>query len=354
MLCLVILVGQRVLSGAADRRSVQTYENAEAIFNQVADLQAHLDRQDRVLSRGLSLLETTEHPWIERHRVQNPPQAADQAVGVNGRIAAWLTVKLGSVWGFYLALGSQAVWILLAETGIQRIDPYPFAFMSFLSTLAQLVFMIVIMVGQDVLGRTGDRRSQQTYLDAQAILHECRRMEARLDAQDRVLDSLTGYVTAQVTELLAQAVHETRERLEHQARVHAAMTTGEVPPDAHALRGWDQLPDRQRASHRVQARRIGENLAAIGCFMVPAFDPEQSAALTDTEVRALACLEYQRWITDRIARRAAEPPGPEDHDDAEPLPWDELPDAARIRHLQAARRIPVVVQRAGFQVLRGM
>ena len=31
LLCLVILVGQRVLSMAADRRALQTYENAEAI-----------------------------------------------------------------------------------------------------------------------------------------------------------------------------------------------------------------------------------------------------------------------------------------------------------------------------------
>src|SRR5690242_8843748 len=57
VLCLVILVGQRVLGVAADRRAVQTYENAEAIFAQVADLQEHLDRQDRALSRGVSLLE---------------------------------------------------------------------------------------------------------------------------------------------------------------------------------------------------------------------------------------------------------------------------------------------------------
>ena len=46
VLCLVILVGQRVLGAAADHRAVQTYENAEAIFEQVVDLQAHLDRHD--------------------------------------------------------------------------------------------------------------------------------------------------------------------------------------------------------------------------------------------------------------------------------------------------------------------
>ncbi|WP_157186830.1 DUF1003 domain-containing protein [Nocardia jiangxiensis] len=352
VLCLVILVGQRVLSAAADRRSVQTYENTEMVFQQVVDLQAHLDRQDRELSRGLSLLESSPHPWIEQHRVQDPPQAADQAVTFNDRIAAWLTTRLGSVWAFYLAAGTQILWIVLAQTGVQRFDRYPFLFMTFLSSLAQLVFMIVIMVGQDVLGRTGDRRSEQTFLDAQAVLHECRRMKQRFIAQDRVIDSLTGYVTGQVTERLAQAMHDTSERVAHQARVHEAMTTGRVPAEADVLRPWAELADRKRAASRLQARRIGENLASIGCFMVPAFDRELAAQLDDAEVRRLAELEYGHWMQDRITARFTNLSEWHDRDDALPLPWDELPDAAQLQHLRAARRIPIVVEQAGFQVLR--
>ncbi|MFF0494363.1 DUF1003 domain-containing protein [Nocardia sp. NPDC004068] len=353
VLCLIILVGQRVLSAAADRRSVQTYENTEAIFRQVADLQAHLDRQDRVLSRGLSLLDSSPHPWIEQHRVQDPPQAADQTVTLNDRVAVWLTVRLGSVWAFYLAAGTQMAWIALAQTGIQRFDRYPFLFMTFLSSLAQLVFMIVIMVGQGVLGRAGDRRSEQTFLDARAVLYECRRMTQRLTAQDRVIDSLTGYVTGQVTEQLAQAVHATRERVAHQARVHEAMTTGNAPAEAEVLQRWQDLSEAQRHAHRIRARRIGENLAAIGCFMVPAFDPALEVRFDDEEVQTLARLEYERWMDDKIAARGGALPERADHDDALPLPWNDLPDAARVRHLQAARRIPVMVAQAGFQVLRG-
>lgn len=117
VLCLIILVGQRVLSAAADRRAVQTYENTESIFTLVADLQSHLDRQDRALSRGLSLLESSPHPWIEQHHVRHPPQARDQVVTRNDRIAAWLTERVGSVWAFYLAAGTQVLWILLAVAG---------------------------------------------------------------------------------------------------------------------------------------------------------------------------------------------------------------------------------------------
>ena len=350
VLCLVILVGQRVLGVAADHRAVQTYENAEAIFEQVVDLQEHLDRHDRSLSRGVSLLEWSPHPWIERHRVQPPPQAIDQAVTVNGRIAAWLTRRLGTMWVFYLAAGTQVGWIVLAEAGVQRFDPYPFAFMSFLSTLAQLIFMIVIMVGQDVLGRAADRRSEQTFLDAKAILHECRRMKARLTTQDRILASLTSYVTVQVTEHLAQAIHDDYGTI-HRSAVEAAVSRGPAPGGA-SLGSWDELPEEFKESNRAQARQIGEKLAAIGCLMVPVFDPTLQFAFDDDELRLLARLEHERWMKERTAQGFE--PGPARYGRVRPdlVPWERLSDEARARNIQAVRRIPELLARVGFQVLR--
>ena len=350
VLCLVILVGQRLLSVAADHRSVQTYENAEAIFEQVVDLQGHLDRHDRALSRGVSLLEWSPHPWIERHRVQLPPQAIDQAVTVNGRIAAWLTKRLGTMGAFYLAAGTQIGWIVLAEAGVQRFDPYPFAFMSFLSTLAQLIFMIVIMVGQDVLGRAADLRSEQTFLDAKAILHECRRMKARLTTQDRILASLTSYVTVQVTEHLAQAIHDDYGTI-HKSSAEAAVTLNQVAAGA-SLGPWDELPDEFKESNRAQARQIGEKLAVIGCLMVPVFDPTIEFTFDDGELQLLARLEHERWMQERTAPGFE--PGPARHGRVRPdlVPWERLSDETRARNIQAVRRIPELLARVGFQVLR--
>lgn len=316
VLCLVILVGQRVLGSAADRRAAQTYQNTEEIFERIADLQAHLDRHDRALSRGVSLLESSPHPWIEQHRVQRPPRALDQAVSLNGRIAAWLTRRLGSVWAFYLAAGTQLVWIVGAQVGAQRVDPYPFAFMTFLSTLAQLIFMIVIMVGQDVLGRTGDRRSEQTYLDAEAILHECRRMKARLSAQDRVIGSLTGYTTTQVIEHLAQAIHDA-----DTDAVDVGTGGVGVPDESSSPRAWAELPEPVKESARARARAIGESLAAIGCLMVPLFDPTLSVTFDDDEVEILARLEHQRRLGERGAHGTDQR--------SELVAWEEQPDQTR-------------------------
>lgn len=351
VLCLVILVGQRVLGATADRRAVQTYEHAEAIFRQVADLQRHLDRHDRALSRGVSLLESSSHPWIERHRVQTPPQAIDQAVSVNDRIAAWLTRRLGTMRAFYLVSGTQVAWIVLALAGIQRFDPYPFAFMSFLSTLTQLIFMIVIMVGQDVLSRAANRRSEQTFLDSEAILYECRRMEVRLTAQDRIIASLTGYINVQVAERLAHAIHDTYGAV-HENGMQAAVARGQVPGGAASLGPWDELPEEFKESNRAQAREIGERLAAIGCIMVPTFDPTLDFALDDDEVQLLARLEHERWMDERTAQGFEFGPVRGERTRPDLVPWERLSDEARMRNMQAVRRIPGMLDRAGFQVLR--
>lgn len=351
VLCLVILVGQRVLGVAADRRAVQTYENAEAIFEQVVDLQGHLDRHDRALSRGVSLLEWSPHPWIERHRVEPPPQAIDQAVTVNGRIAAWLTKRLGTMGAFYLAAGTQIAWIVLAAAGVQRFDPYPFAFMSFLSTLAQLIFMIVIMVGQEVIGRAADRRSEQTFLDAKAILHECKRMKARLTTQDRILASLTSYVAVQVTERLAEAIHDDYGAI-RESGAETAVIGRQIPAGRAALGPWDELPEEFKESNRAQARQIGEKLAGIGCLMVPAFDPTLAFTFSDDELQLLARLEHDRWMRERTAQGFEL--GPARHGRVRPdlVPWERLSDEARAMNLQAVRRIPDLLARVGFQVLR--
>jgi uncharacterized membrane protein len=344
VLCSVILVGQRVLGMAADRRAVQTYESAEAIFRRVTDLQAHLDRHDQALSRGVSLLETSAHPWIERHRVQLPPQAIDQAAGVNGRIAAWLTQRLGSMWAFYASAGVQLAWIVLAEAGVQRFDPYPFAFMTFLSTLAQLIFMIVIMVGQDVLGRAADRRSEQTFLDAEAILHECGRMGARLIAQDRIIDSLASYTTAQVTEHLARAMHI--------AQLRIAVGDGEAMGSGAQRRLWQDLPEELKQAGRIQARQVGERLAAIGCLMVPASGPATALAFTDDEARLLAQLEHDRQLTGWAAQGAGYPPGQDGRAQPDLVPWDQLTDQVRAQKTEAVRDIPALLAGVGFEVLR--
>jgi uncharacterized membrane protein len=348
VLCSVILVGQRVLGVAADRRAVQTYESAETIFDHVSELQEHLDRHDQALSQGVSLLQASPHPWIQRHRVQPPPQAIDHAVSLNGRLAAWLTQRLGSMWAFYAAAVTQVVWIGLAELGWQSFDPYPFAFMTFLSSLVQLIFMIVIMVGQDVLGRAADRRSQQTFLDAEAILHECRRMKARLTAQDRIIDSLTGYTTTQVIEGLARAIHDA-DRHPSVRRSHESDGVARTSP---SVAGWEELSEALKESARAQARHLGETLAAIGCLMVPAFDATLNFMFADEEVQLLARSQHQRHLAATTDRERDNPPATSRDPDPNLVLWEDLSEHVQANKMQTIRDIPTVLASVGFQVIR--
>lgn len=194
LLVFVILVGQQVLGIAADKRAVQTFDDAEAILYEVEQLHKHLEAQDRTLNQGITLVESHPHPWIQKRRAAKPPRVADHHIGLNGRIAAALTRRVGTMWAFYVALVFQLGWIALAQAGLIKFDPYPFAFLLFLSSLVQLLFMFVIMVGQGVLGQAGDNRAEQTYLDAEAVLHECFRLQRHLAAQDKVIGKICGYI----------------------------------------------------------------------------------------------------------------------------------------------------------------
>jgi hypothetical protein len=51
-------------------------------------------------------------------------------------------------------------------------------------TFLQLVLLPIIIVGQNIQAKAADKRADQTYKDAEAILHECMQIQAHLAAQD--------------------------------------------------------------------------------------------------------------------------------------------------------------------------
>lgn len=58
----VIMVGQNIIGAAADLRSVQTYDDAEAILHECLELQAHLSAQDAVMEKALQKVSALELP----------------------------------------------------------------------------------------------------------------------------------------------------------------------------------------------------------------------------------------------------------------------------------------------------
>ena len=136
------------------------------------------------------------HPQTEARKLAAPPKVADQHIGFNGRVGATITRSVGTMWAVYIAFFIQVTWMALATIGVWELkkDPYPFAFLLFLSNIVQLLLMFVIMVGQRVLGAASDKRAVVTYQDAEAILHECLQMQDHLLAQDKALDAIINRI----------------------------------------------------------------------------------------------------------------------------------------------------------------
>jgi hypothetical protein len=62
--------------------------------------------------------------------------------------------------------------------------------------IMQMLLMIAIMVGQQVLGGAADKRAVQTYKDAEVIPHECQQLQAHLQGQDELLSNIVGRTEA--------------------------------------------------------------------------------------------------------------------------------------------------------------
>jgi len=139
----------------------------------------------------MALYEHVPHPHIAAHKAQAPPQTTDERVGFNGHLAMLLTGAVGTMWAAYLfALLALVVLPQAVQGGMLTLVQW------ISQTFIQLVMLSVIVVGQNILGRTSDKRAIQTYDDAEAILHEAEAMQDHLIAQDKALERLIAEMTA--------------------------------------------------------------------------------------------------------------------------------------------------------------
>jgi hypothetical protein len=150
------------------------------------------------------MTETSIYRYIPHRRTAEKLSGASAPVKVAeqlphgsaaARFNAWFAVKVtngvGTMWCAYafaaLALISlpQAISSHNAVTLVSWIS----------QTFLQLVLLSVIIVGQNVLAAAADKRSEATYNDADAVLHEAVKIQEHLEAQDRVLATLIEKMT---------------------------------------------------------------------------------------------------------------------------------------------------------------
>ena len=63
-------------------------------------------------------------------------------------------------------------------------------------TFLQLVLLSIIMVGQNVQAQAADQRAENTYKDAEAVLHESLQIQDHLESQDHQIAELLAKIDA--------------------------------------------------------------------------------------------------------------------------------------------------------------
>jgi hypothetical protein len=154
-----------------------------------------------------SRVSTGIYKYVPHHRtkarvesdVADPVKVADQLPQGNlaARFNAWFAVQVttgvGTMWCAYVF---ALIALVSLPSAIRSGDPV--VLVSWVSqTFLQLVLLSVIIVGQNVLAASADKRSEATYKDADAVLHEAIKIQEHLAAQDKVLEDLIDKVRAQ-------------------------------------------------------------------------------------------------------------------------------------------------------------
>jgi|SRR5947209_6045987 len=143
------------------------------------------------------------HPHIARRKSQGPVKILDVMnranpfTRFNSRVAVLITVAVGSMWCAYL-------FTLLAFVSFPSAikSGNTIVIVSWIAqTFLQLVLLPVIIVGQNIQGEASDKRAEQTYNDAQAILEEAEEIQQHLSAQDVQLQAQSQRLKEIITAL---------------------------------------------------------------------------------------------------------------------------------------------------------
>ncbi len=138
------------------------------------------------------------HPHIEHHKLSGPVRTVDERrlnhpnpiVRFNARVGLAITVIVGTMWCAYLF---TIVALISAPSAFSSGNlTIIIAWIS--SNFLQLVLLPIIIVGQNIQAKASDKRAEDTYKDADAILHEAVEIQKHLMAQDAEIAHILSLV----------------------------------------------------------------------------------------------------------------------------------------------------------------
>lgn len=139
------------------------------------------------------------HPRVEERKVRKPVTThalrhldhPNPIVRFNARFGLRVTLVVGTMWCAYLF---TLIALIALPSAIHQGIFYVIVWIS--SSFLQLVLLPIIIVGQNIQARAADARAQDTYNDAEAVLHEAEQIQAHLAAQDALITEIAARLAA--------------------------------------------------------------------------------------------------------------------------------------------------------------
>lgn len=138
------------------------------------------------------------HPRIAERRASGPSKTRDQVrinhpnpfVRFNARFGLGITVVVGTMWAAYVF---AAIALISLPDNVHSTQNL---ILWISSSFLQLVLLPIIIVGQNIQARASDKRAEDTYNDADAVLHEAEQIQKHLEVQDAEIEKIAAAVAA--------------------------------------------------------------------------------------------------------------------------------------------------------------
>ncbi len=140
-----------------------------------------------------NIYQYVRHPRVEERRLAGPTKTRDVRpldhpnifVRFNARFGLRVTLVVGTMWAAYLF---TVIALFALPDAIKQGTYFVIVWLS--SSFLQLVLLPIIIVGQNIQARAADKRSEDTYKDAEAVLKESEEIQKHLLAQDAAISSI--------------------------------------------------------------------------------------------------------------------------------------------------------------------
>lgn len=148
----------------------------------------------------MALYEHEPHPRIAQRKASGPAKVVDQrrinhpnpVVRFNARFGLAITIIVGTMWCAYVFAGIALISLPDNWHSTQTL------ILWISSSFLQLVLLPVIIVGQNIQAKASDKRAEDTYKDADAVLHEVTHIQKHLQAQDEQILAILDHVRSLV------------------------------------------------------------------------------------------------------------------------------------------------------------